>query len=123
MKKFFAPVLCLCFLFILSGCCTGLCTADGCINGSWQMYGVETNGKLTAVPVVMTFGKDGVLTTIIEGKDIRKNNWKQDGKYIVIHQNNKPSVRLEKKSGHQMEFTWKGDKYKEKGLKLVLKKK
>lgn len=123
MKKIFMSALCLCTLIILSGCCSNSCAETSPVNGSWQMYGVAEDGKLTEAPVIMTFSNDGNITTVIEGKDVRKSKWKLDGKYIIILQEGEPTVRMQWNGKDRIEFVWKGGKYQKKGLKLVLQKK
>ena len=141
MKKILNPALSLAALFVLCGALSGCCTkeeksctgvrtspktweaSEKCIPGKWQMYGKHEDGTLKEAPVIMIFAKDGSVTTHIEGKEKRSSSWKAEGKYIVLHRENHPSVRLERTGKGQMEFEWRGDKYKEKGLKIILKKK
>ncbi|MBP5183045.1 MAG: hypothetical protein J6331_08480 [Lentisphaeria bacterium] len=141
MKKVLKPALSFTAAVVLSvalsGCCctkkdkgcTAVCTspqtweAPQCVVGEWQMYGKHEDGTLKAAPVVMVFAKDGTVTSLIEGKEKRSSSWKAEGKYIVLHRENHPSVRLERTGKDQMEFEWRGDKYKEKGLKIILKRK
>ncbi|MBO4303841.1 MAG: hypothetical protein J6A21_04595 [Lentisphaeria bacterium] len=141
MKKVLNPAMSLAAVFVLcavlSGCCTKeekTCTAvrtspqiweapAKCLPGEWQMYGKHEDGTLKEAPVVMIFAEDGTVTTLIEGKEKRSSSWKAEEKYIVLHRENHPSVRLEIKGNDQLEFEWRGDKYKEKGLKIILKRK
>ena len=123
MKKFFLFATALFTLLTLASCCTGSCPEQNCLAGSWQMYGVRDNGSLVQTPVVMSFGNDGTVTTVIENKDVRKNIWKKEGKYIIIYQDKEPTVRLELKKRDQIEFEWRGGKYAKKPLQIVLKRK
>ena len=123
MKKYFAVAAGFLVAVLLSGCCSLCSSGNTSVAGSWQMYGLGNDGKLTSVPVEMAFGTDGTLTTVIEQKDIRKSRWKAEGKYIIIYQKNQPLVRLERKGNDQLTFEWRGDKYKNNPLKLIIKRK
>ena len=81
MKKYFAVAVGLLVAVLLSGCCSLCSSGNTSVAGSWQMYGLDNDGKLASVPVEMAFGTDGTLTTVIEQKDIRKSRWKAEGKY------------------------------------------
>ena len=123
MKQLFLFAAARSLILTFTGCCSGNCPASSGIAGSWQLYGMQEDGTLLETPVIMSFGNDGNMTTVIEKNDVRKTTWKQDGKYIIIYQENEPTVRLERKGKDRIEFEWKGGKYEKKALKIILKRK